>query len=202
MKATVSHRQREEFLSEQELKVIALVTNLEYCSVFLKLFRQSPRDNAPLWGVYISNALSSLYESLKLFDTLKKDIILLIREHSLPDEFIEAWEYLTSKDANLFKSKTLANIRNKITYHVDPGIIDDYYKLSPKRKFPALWEYNDDSEFHWHSPVAQEILAVSLNTYFFEEIDHIDRILETYTKLSFLTLSLSTLWVGGHVQQE
>lgn len=72
MKAIVSHRESKEPLSEQELRIIALVMNLEYCSVFLKLFQQSPKGTPLLVYMYISNALSSLYESLKIFDVIKK----------------------------------------------------------------------------------------------------------------------------------
>lgn len=120
----------------------------------------------------------------------------------MPDEVVEAWNYLTSKETNHFKSKTLANIRNKITYHVDLLSIRKYYEIAGRGNLPPLWEYNNNDEFHWHSPIAHEIIKVSLGTYLVEENDHIDRILTTYSKLSFLTLSISTLWVGDRFQKE
>lgn len=194
-KLTFSKEYAKTGLTDREHRLLSVIANLEYCRHFLGLLSHSPSDGGVGRSYYLSIVAANLYEALRNFDPIKKDVFEIISKSELGHHLAESWRYVTSKESNLFRKETLARVRNTWTFHVDPQVISEFFeKYEAEESDCVLWSQGSASGSAWESPLAQRILQISALSQFVVSDAQFDRLYDTYTSLSALTRALSTFW--------
>ncbi|MEK5420162.1 hypothetical protein [Paenibacillus sp. FSL L8-0708] len=179
---------------DKEKVIVAIIANLSYCEYALISITNSEVIHEYQIGLSFSLAMSSLYEALNIFSSIKGCIAETVQENP---HLIDSWRSLTSKSTNKFKKEILQTVRNKSSFHVDPDTVGSLLSTNTYLKSLNLWDKYEGNDPEWSSPLARDLI----NFHLISVVDKANdkswafTFEQTYKNLTNFVKELSDIWL-------